>query len=143
MPGLFVLSSVLCAEIVTEVERDGSLTLESGKKVALAGIQMDAEGISVLRVLTQKQDLKFKWIANSTPGAAGSAYAYLNAKYLKFPLKLNEIPAEQEVLINEFLVKIGAAKVNERQTFSHKAEFLKIQEKARKKGEGIWSYEIF
>ena len=142
LPGLGVLSSVLCAEIVTEVGTDGTLTLASGKQVVLAGVQMDTEGISVLRVLAQKQDLKFQLIANSVPGAKESAYAYLKAKYLRFPAKMNEIPAEQDVLINEFLVKIGAAKVVETQDFSHKAKFLKVQEEARKKGEGIWSYEV-
>jgi hypothetical protein len=142
LPGLCVLSSVLFAEIVTEVGTDGTLTLASGKQVALVGVQMDTEGISVLRVLTQKQDLKLQLIAHPTPGAKEFAYAYLQAKYLKFPAKLNEIPDEQEVLINEFLVKIGAAKVVETQDFSRKAQFLKVQEEARKKGEGIWSYEV-
>lgn len=142
LPGLCVFSSVLFAEIVTEVGPDGTLTLESGKQVVLVGIQMDTEGISVLRVLTQKQDLKLQLIADSTPGAKEFAYAYLQAKYLKFPAKLNEIPDEQEVLINEFLVKIGAAKVAEAQDFSRKVKFLKVQEEAKKKGEGVWSYEV-
>jgi len=141
LPGLCVLAPFLFAEIVTQVGTDGTLTLESGKQVVLAGIQMDFEGISVLRVLTQKQDVKLQRIANSTPGAKERAYVYLKAKYLKFPAKLNETPDEHEVLINELLVKIGAAKVVETQDFSHKDKFLKVQEEARKKGEGIWSYE--
>ena len=142
LPGFCVLSSVLYAEIVTEVGTDGTLTLESGKQVVLAGIQMDTEGISVLRVLVRKQDLKLKLIANPAPGAKEFAYAYLKAKSLKFPVKPNETPGEQDVLINEFLVKVGAAKVVEAQDFKYKAKFLKVQEEARKKGEGIWSYEV-
>lgn len=142
LPGLCVLSSVLCAEIVTEVGTDGTLTLESGKRVVLVGVEMDTEGISVLRVLAQKQDLRFQLIAPSAPGAKEFAYAYLKAKYLRFPAKPSEIPDEQEVLINEFLVKTGAAKVAETQEFSRKARFLKVQEEARKKGEGVWSYEV-
>lgn len=141
LPGLAVLSSVLCAEVVTEVGADGTLTLESGKQVALAGIQMDSEGISVLRVLAQKQDLRFQLIANPAPGTKELAYAYLKAKSLRFPAKPSETPGEQEVLLNEFLVKIGAARVDENQDFRHKAKFLKAQEEAREKGEGIWSYE--
>lgn len=139
---LAALPAALHAEVVTEVGADGTLTLASGKQVVLAGVQMDTEGISVLRVLAQKQDLKFKLIANSAPGAKEFAYGYLKAKYLKFPPKLNATPGEHEVLINEFLVKVGAAKVDESQDFSHKAAFLKIQEEAKKKGEGVWSYEI-
>jgi endonuclease YncB( thermonuclease family) len=142
LPGLGVFSSVLCAEIVKEVGADGTLMLESGKQVVLAGIQMDDEGISVLRVLARKQDLRFQLIANAVPGAKEFAYAYLKAKSLKFPAKLNDVPGEQEVLINEFLVRIGAAKVAEAQNFSHKAKFLKVQEEAKKKGEGVWSYEV-
>ena len=142
VPCLCVFPALLFAEIVTDVGPDGTLTLASGKQVVLAGVRMDTEGISVLRVLAQKQDLKFKLIANSTPGAKEFAYAYLKAKYVRFPAKLNEIPGEKEVLINEFLVKIGAAKVAETQDFSHKAKFLKVQEEAKKKGEGIWSYEV-
>ncbi len=141
LPGLCVLAPFLFAEVVTEVGTDGTLTLQGGKRVALVGVQMDTEGISVLRVLTQKQDVKLQMIATPTPGARGLAYVYLKAKYLKFPAKLNEIPDEQEVLINEFLVKVGAAKVVEAQDFSRKDRFLKVQEEARKKGEGIWSYE--
>ena len=142
LTGLCLFSSVLCAEIVTEVGTDGTLTLESGKQVVLAGVLMDMEGISVLRVLAQKQDLKLQLIINPVPGAKEFAYAYLKAKYLKFPAKLSDTPDEQEVLINEFLVKIGAAKVAETQDFGHRAKFLKVQEEARKKGEGVWSYEV-
>ncbi len=142
LPGLCLFSSVLYAEIVTKVGADGTLTLESGKQVVLVGIQMDTEGISVLRVLAQKQDLHLQLIANPVPGAKEFAYAYLKAKYVRFPAKPNDIPDEQEVLINEFLVQIGAAKVAETQDFGHKAKFLKVQEEARKKGEGVWSYEV-
>ena len=110
--------------------------------MVLAGVLMDTEGVSVLRVLTQKQDLRFQLISNPVPGAKELAYAYLQTKFVKFPVTLNEVPGEQEILINEFLVKVGAAKVAEAQNFSRKAEFLKIQEEARKKGEGVWSYEV-
>ena len=142
LSGLCVFSSLLCAEIVKEVGADGTLTLESGKQVVLAGIEMDAEGISVLRVLVQKRDLKLRLIARSAPGAKELAYGYLKAKYLKFPAKTDDTPDEHEVLINEFLVKTGAAKVAETQDFSHNAKFLKVQEEAKKKGQGVWSYEI-
>jgi endonuclease YncB( thermonuclease family) len=132
---------VLCAEVVKEISSDGTLTLESGKQVVLAGIKMDTEGVSVLRVLAQKQDLRLQLLANSASGGKESAYAYLQTKYVKFPAKLGEASDEREILLNEFLVKIGAAKVIETQEFRRKADFLKVQEEARKKGEGVWSYE--
>jgi hypothetical protein len=142
LPSLCVFSSVLSAQIVKEVGTDGTLTLEDGKQVVPVGVQMDSEGISILRVLVRKQDVKLQLIASAVPGAKEFAYIYLQAKYLKFPAKLNAIPDEQEVLINEFLVKIGAAKVSETQDFSRKTKFLKVQDEAKKKGEGIWSYEV-
>jgi hypothetical protein len=140
--GVCVCAPLLFAEVVTEVGTDGTLTLESGKQVVLAGVRMDTEGISILRVLAQKQDLRVQLIASPAPGAKDFAYAYLKAKYLKFPAKPSDLPAEQEVLINEFLVRVGAAKVDESRDFSRKAAFLKAQEQARKKGEGVWSYEV-
>lgn len=142
LAAVFTYPPLLFAQVVKDVGPDGTLTMEDGKQVALAGVQMDAEGISVLRVLTRKQDLKLQLIANSGSGAKEYAYAYLKAKYLKLPAKPNKVPDEQEVLLNEFLVKIGAAKVAEAQDFRHKAKFLKVQEEARKKGEGVWSYEV-
>ena len=139
---LQLCASTVFAEVVKDVGTDGTLTLESGKQVVLAGVLMDTEGISVLRVLAQKQDLKLQLLSNSAPGAKKSAYAYLQAKYLKFPVKPNGVSDEQEILLNEFLIKIGAAKVAEAQDFSRKAKFMKIQNEAKRKGEGIWSYEI-
>ncbi|HOW87728.1 MAG TPA: thermonuclease family protein [Candidatus Omnitrophota bacterium] len=124
-----------------EVGNDGVLTLADGKKVVLAGIQMDDQGVSVLRVLARKQDVKFQLLANSLHEGKESAYAYLKAKYVKFPVKIDRVPDEEEVLINEFLIKVGAAKVDEAQDFSRKARFLKVQDEARQKGEGVWSYQ--
>lgn len=143
MAGLLLMGTpeLVRAEVVTGVSADGTMTLADGKQVVLAGVQMDAEGASVLRVLAQKQDLKFQLLARPAPEGKEYAYAYLQAKYVKFPAKLQDTPDEQEVLLNEFLVKVGAAQVDESQDFSHKTKFLKVQEEARKKGEGVWSYE--
>ena len=134
--------ATLHAEVVAKVEADGALALESGKQVVLAGVELDSEGISVLRVLAQKQDLKFQLLPQSLPGAKAYVYAFLQAKYLKFPVKPDGVPDEQEILLNEFLVKVGAAKVAEKQEFSHKEKFLKVQAEAKRKGEGVWSYEV-
>lgn len=140
--GSFCLfTGVLFAEVVTDVGKDGTLVLADGKSVVLAGIQMDEEGVSVLRVLAQKQDVKLQLVPAPTSGGKQAAYVYLESKFVKFPEKLGEGPGEQEVLLNEFLLKVGAAKVVEGQEFSRKAKFLKVQADAKKKGEGVWSYE--
>lgn len=135
------LSPIVHAEVVADVAADGTITLADGKRILLAGVHMDPEGISILRVLSQKQDLRLQLLAKPAPEAKEYAYAYLQAKYLKFPAKLNDVPDEQEILINEFLIKIGAARVDETHDFSHKTKFLKVQAEAQKAGEGVWSYE--
>jgi endonuclease YncB( thermonuclease family) len=133
-------SGILFAEGVADVGADGTLVLADGKRVVLAGIQMDEEGVSVLRVLVRKQTVKLQLVGGAASGGKNAAYVYLQSKYVKFPGKSGEEPGEEEVLLNEFLVKIGAAKVVDSQEFSHKAGFLKSQAEARKKGEGVWSY---
>jgi Staphylococcal nuclease homologue len=142
LTGLCLFSAALYAEPIASVEPDGMVTLESGKKIYLVGIRMDSDGVSILRVLAQKQDLRLQLIKSSAPGEPEAAYAYLQAKYLKFPVKPDGVPDEEEVLLNEFLLKTGAAKVDETQDFGRKKEFLKIQEEAKVKGEGVWSYEV-
>ena len=139
---MLVLSGVLFAEVVTDVAKDGTLTLADGKRVVLVGIQMDEEGVSVLRVLAHKQDVKLQLLTHVPVDGKKSAYVYLLSKSVKHPGKPGAMPGEQEVLLNEFLLEIGAAKVAETQEFSRKAKFLKIQAEARKKGEGVWSYAV-
>ena len=138
--GVCLLSGILFAEMVTDVGGDGTLTLADGKRVALAGIHMDEDGVSVLRVLAGKQDVKLEMLSRESPGGRESAYVYLQSKSVKFSGKTGARPSEKEVLLNEFLVEVGAAKVVEAQEFSRKDQFLKVQAAAKKKGEGVWSY---
>ena len=133
----------LAAEVVHEVAADGSLVLEGGKQVVLAGVQLDAEGVSVLRALVQNQDLSFRGEAPGNAGNEAPVYAYLRTQSLKFPSKPDAVSEEKEVMINEFLISQGAARVAETPPFAEKDHFLKIQELAREKGEGVWSYEKF
>jgi len=136
-----LVPAALFAEIVSEVSPDGVMALEDGKKVSLAGVQMDAEGASVLRVLTSKQDVRIEILKTVRDQKGGEcAYAYLKAKSIKMPFKNAEVTGEEEVLLNEFLLELGAAKVDATQDFAKKSRFLAIEEKAKKKGEGVWSY---
>lgn len=142
LAAFFLLPAVLFAELVTEVSEGGELTLESGKRVSLVGITLDEEGLSVLRVLVRKKDVKLQLIAQKKSTEQEAAYVYLQAKSLPFPFRQGEAPGENEVLVNELLVKLGAAKVDTAQDFSRKAKFLKVQAEAEKKGLGVWSYEV-
>jgi len=106
-------------------------------------VRLDAEGVSVLKVLAQRQDLKIRQDTSITSENGSPAYAYIRAKFLKLPFKVNTASDEEEVMLNEFLISQGAARVVEEQLFTEKDHFLKIQEQAKKKGEGIWSYENY
>lgn len=143
--GVFVLgiafSGILWAEVVREVTPDGTLVLENGNQVVLAGVKLDDEGISVLRVLAQKQDLTLREDTSGTPGVNVPVYAYLRAKFLKFPSNANTASEEEEVMLNAFLVSQGAARVADDQVFAEKEHFIKLQEQAKKTGAGIWSYK--
>lgn len=132
----------LLAAVVTDVEPDGTMTLQDGKRVALAGVRMDEEGARILKVLAKGQDVRVELILGSQSGGKESAYVYLQSKFLKFPWKPSSNPEEREIFLNEFLVQLGAAKVAEDHDFGHNAQFLKVQDEARQKGEGIWSYQF-
>lgn len=128
------------AEIVKEIGPDGILILQDGKKVVLAGVLLDEEGLTVLRVLAKNQDLRFHKVLIAGTDSKEYVYAYLMAKSFRFPFKANELSDQKEVMLNEFLLRTGAARVMEKQDFGEKEKFLKIQEEAMKKGEGLWSY---
>lgn len=138
---MLLMPPVLFAEIVKEVSPEGVLIMEDGRKFALAGVVMDAEGASVLRVLAQKQDVRLE-VLNSVKAADGGecAYAHLTAKAQSFPSGSGKTAGEEEVALNEFLIRTGSAKVDASQDFARKEKFLKLQEEARRKGEGVWSY---
>lgn len=138
---LCLAPGMLFAEFVAEVGPDGTLAFEDGKKVALAGIQMDEEGISILRVLARKQDVRVEILTNvKSPDGGECGYIYLNTKSIKMPYRPTETAGKKEMMLNKFLIGLGAARVDEGQDFSQKKMFLEAQEEARGKGEGVWSY---
>ena len=134
-------SPVLFAERITDISSEGVLTLENGQRVSLAGVVLDAHGASILRVLTYQQNANVE-VLRETRGAGGSecAYVYLKSRSLDFPFAVGRTADERDMMLNEFLLQLGAARVDENQEFAHKKKFLLIQEEASKKGEGIWSY---
>lgn len=137
----FCFFPALRAEVVKEIGPDGTMTLDSGEKVALAGILMDVEGISVLKALAGKQNVRFEKVAILEDQSRALAFVFLKAKSVKFPSQASGVAEAEEVMINELLLKIGAARVAENQAFTSKERFLQLQQIAMKKGEGIWSYE--
>lgn len=131
----------LYAEMVDSVDsKTGAVVLENGKRVFLAGIQLDEQGISILKVLISKQNLRLEECPSATRSNELRVLAYLNKKSLKFPPAANEAVDEKEVMLNEFLIRMGAAKVAEGEDFEQKKDFMKLQDEAQKRGEGIWSY---
>ncbi len=138
---IFCFFPPLRAEVVKEISPDGTLTLDSGEKVTLAGILMDVEGISVLKALAGKQNVRFEKVPILEEQSRALAFVFLEAKSVKFPSQASGAADAEEVMLNELLLKIGAARVAENQTFTAKERFLQLQQIAMKKGDGIWSYE--
>ncbi|HQB12335.1 MAG TPA: thermonuclease family protein [Candidatus Omnitrophota bacterium] len=134
-------SPVSFAELITDISAEGVLTLEDGKRVTLAGVVLDAYGMSILRVLAHRQNANVD-VLREASGADGCerAYVYLKSRSLDFPFAAGRSADERDMMLNEFLLRLGAARVDESQTFSQKKKFLLIQEEASRKGEGIWSY---
>lgn len=137
----FLFCQELHAEIVKEIDPDGALKLESGKRVVLAGILMDAEGITVFKAVAKKRDVRIEDVLNAPQVSPNHVYAFLQSKFIRIPYRATDAAGAEEVMLNEFLIGTGAAKVDESQEFPKKQDFLKLQDEARKKGEGIWSYE--
>ncbi len=134
-------SPVLFAELITDVSAEGILTLEDGKRVSLAGVVLDAHGASILRVLAHRQNASVEVLREMRSADGGEcAYVYLKSRSLDFPFTAGRTADERDMMLNEFLLRLGAARVDEGQAFAQKKKFLLIQEEASKKGEGIWSY---
>ena len=46
-------------------------------------------------------------------------------------------------VLNELLISTGAAKVDATHSFDHIKDYLSLEAEARRKGEGVWSYDPF
>ena len=141
---VFLLPAILLAEKVERVKSDGSILLDNEKTVWLAGILMDEEAIQLLKVLLQDREVrteKAKFFGGNKTDS-DSVYIYMKTKMLNLPFKDAKRPIEKQIMINEFMLEIGAATVRKDAKFKYKKRFELVEGRARKKGKGVWSYEV-
>ncbi|MCM8776245.1 MAG: thermonuclease family protein [Candidatus Omnitrophica bacterium] len=131
---------------VHSLSGDGSLELESGQKVSLAGIRLAPEAMRILPALLSGKDIEIEFDPSlERDGTTGlqPAFVYVKTQELTFPFSHDLPPTEKQVMLNEILLSMGAARVDTSVPFKRKAQFVEIEMQAKAKGEGIWSYELF
>ena len=130
------------AERVKEVLPDGSLKLESGQNITLAGILVPHDSQPLLSALVAGQEITVEYDkASSSDAAVPLAYIFIKTRKISFPFKNSGAPEESRQMLNRVLLDLGAARVAQESSGKWKEEFLKAESEAQKKGEGIWSYE--
>ena len=139
--GILFGASNLFAEKITQVREDGSMSLESGKIISLAGIDLPPESMPLLSILITNKEVDVQE-AKKVPkiSDAEPVYLYVRASELEMPFK-GANPRDSRVLINRFLLEIGAATLQPGFIADKEVEFKDAEAGARKRGEGVWSYE--
>lgn len=142
-----LIPSLLASESskVKSIEKNAVLRLENGALVRLAGLELPDESVPLLGVLLGGKEVE---VAADTRGqepsqdAPKASYLYVNTSEIDVPFA-EAVPArEKKIMINELLVAIGAARVLHHAEFDQKEMFLKLEDKARQDGQGLWSYEV-
>lgn len=140
---IFVLMGVPAyAEKVSAVHPEGNIQLDDGRIVSLAGVELVPESVNLLKVLLEGKKVSVRPAPDLILGVAGSSpvYLYTHTAEIRIPLPQSWKIHEQEVMVNELVLGLGAGRVIEDTGFSKRKDFLRIQEGARARGEGVWSY---
>jgi endonuclease YncB( thermonuclease family) len=144
---LLLLYPAAFAEMIKKVDRAGILTLADGKQVHLAGIELSEEGPELIALILSGKEAEIETesasASNSLTDEIIPAYVYVDAESIPFPFD----PAGQRnvsrVMVNELLLQLGAATLDAADTGSHHDAFARIEDEAKRKGHGVWSYEPF
>jgi hypothetical protein len=120
---------------IKEIGETGIIRTAEGEAYSLAGIRLPPESLPLLSLLVAGNEVEIE--QDSQPGP--EVYLYVQAREIGLPFR-DSVPKNSRILINRFLVELGAAEVLPGE-FDKQEEFLAAQEKAREKGEGIWSYD--
>lgn len=143
---LFILSlfqlpfeNNLQAANVKIIHEDGTLELQSGEKINLAGIELAPESLRLLPPLLAGREVDIEYVHHPGIPTKTLAYLYVTTPIAHLPLASQTKPEEKKIMINEFLISIGAAKTSKLEG-KHKDRFEKIEAEAQRSGQGIWSY---
>ncbi|HTL48733.1 MAG TPA: hypothetical protein VL688_11805 [Verrucomicrobiae bacterium] len=130
----------LWAEKVSSIHPDGSLALDNGQTVQLAGLELPEETLRLLPILLGGKDIE---VRPDTAPAEGPvpAYLFVNTSEIDMPFADKFKTREKKVMVNELLLFLGAAKVDRSKPCQELDGFLRLEDEAKKKAQGIWSYE--
>ena len=143
-PAFLLFASNSFAERVTKIRKDGTLELDNKRVISLAGITMPPETLPLLSSLLAGRKIDVDYEKNdkqSEPPAAIPAYIFVNSEELDFPFAQAAPARSLKVMVNELLLMTGSASTEKNSISRFKDRFLELEGEARRKGEGIWSYE--
>lgn len=138
----FIASPPARAERVTALKEGGVMQLDTGRTVKLAGLEIPPESLAVLSILLGGRDIEVAFEKDAaSEGGPEPVYIFVKTDQITKPETSDKDQSGQRVMVNEFLLGIGAAKLIPGMTGKYTQDFERAQEDAKKKGYGVWSYE--
>lgn len=113
--------------------------MANGGKIKLAGIELAPEGRLLLFTLLADREVYVEYERSSSASSAKDAYVYIPLQQLPEG-SMSGVTVYRRML-NQVLIQMGAARVDLKGNFKFKRDFLKLEAEAKRKGEGVWSYE--
>ncbi|MBI3313848.1 MAG: thermonuclease family protein [Candidatus Omnitrophica bacterium] len=145
MTTLFVQIPFVFSEDVQvhKISDEGLIVLKSGTELRLAGLVLTPESFPILQsLLVHKQHVSLEYEKSPmNDSLAKPVYVYAETAEAEMPLKPDVHPRKKKILVNALLLSLGAARVDTRQNFKKKKDFIQLEAKARTEGQGIWSYD--
>lgn len=134
------IPNLLYAAQIEEIQKDGSLKLDDGSSLKLAGIILSTEAPKIIAAISAGQELEIEIVP--TDSASQSAYVYILSHEISLPFDPLSIPNTQRRMMNEMLLQMGAASLEKGTEFLYKSRFQALEDEAKMRGYGIWSYEL-
>jgi hypothetical protein len=143
---LFAVPIHAFAEKIKSLKSDGSFVLDNKdqESVRLAGLALAEESLPLVATLLAGKEVDIsedKNLAKESPEKIKPVYLYVKTKELDLPFELADKPRESKIMVNELLILMGAARLDEERPFKERELFLKAESRAKERGEGIWSYD--
>ena len=136
-----LFSGSALAEQIKTIYLNGEIQLSNGEKAVLAGLHLTEEGVTLLGALIASKEVEVQNEKDRSDSPLKPVYLSIKTQELDFPFFNKDEFKGKKVMVNELLLAWGAAIVDEKAHFKKKGKYLEIQNQARKKGEGLWSYE--
>lgn len=135
------VTSVSAEQVADILIEESSLVLDNQTKVRLAGIKLPSESRSALATLVNGKDIEINYLDPVKPGDS-RGLVYVTAYEMPMPFPQGQRPNSSRILLNEVLIELGLAQVNEEPGIPF-AEWQQAEMMAKARGDGLWSYEPF